>query len=36
MFFSKETAEIGYKLSQKVVSWYNEESINFIKTDWSS
>jgi hypothetical protein len=36
MSFSKETAEIGYKLSQKVISWYNEESINFIQTDWRS
>lgn len=34
MSFSKETAEIGYKLSQKVISWYNEESINFIQTDF--
>jgi len=34
MSFSKETAEIGYKLSQKVIDWYNVESINFVQTSF--
>jgi predicted DNA-binding protein YlxM (UPF0122 family) len=32
--FSKETAKTGYELSQKVIEWYNTESINFVETEF--